>query len=182
MIKVFDDLIDLDLSKEIESIFLSESLPWIYNDHTSHIPVDEIKFPQVQELPQMVHPIIQDGNAISSFINPAMNVWNKLVQKNNLQVSFVLRVKLNLNMRQSESKVFGPHRDHDNPRFFSAIYYVNDTDGDTYFFEPDGKIIKQVSPKRGKIVFFPSNILHAGSSPTKHNRRVVINYIFSINS
>ena len=57
-----------------------------------------------------------------------------------------------------------------------CLYYVNNTDGDTFFF--NGKnIIKRVSPKKGRCVLFDGKIFHASSKPTKE-KRIVINYNF----
>ena len=61
------------------------------------------------------------------------------------------------------------------------LYYATDTDGDTYFYnDKEGKdIITQVSPKKGRIVFFDGNIWHSGSNTTK-DLRIVLNYNFLI--
>ena len=67
----------------------------------------------------------------------------------------------------------------------TAIYYVNDSDGDTLIFENDYtgedpgplRILKRVTPKAGTLIIFPSKLYHASSSPTK-GKRSVINFIF----
>ena len=46
---------------------------------------------------------------------------------------------------------------------FSFIYYVNNSDGNTYFFNKDNEIIESVEPREGRAVMFDSNISHAGS-------------------
>jgi len=56
-----------------------------------------------------------------------------------------------------------------------VLYYVNDSDGDTVFFDNDGKIVKTVSPTRGRIVFFDGSILHAAGIP-KNTHRCVVNF------
>ena len=58
------------------------------------------------------------------------------------------------------------------------LYYVNDSDGDTIFFNKNKKEIKRVKPKKGTGVLFKSNTLHAGSNPINSDKRMVINYIF----
>ena len=57
------------------------------------------------------------------------------------------------------------------------LYYVNDVDGDTIFFDENNNEIKRVSPKKGRCIFFNGSLLHTGSYPTK-NSRAIINYNF----
>ena len=54
------------------------------------------------------------------------------------------------------------------------LYYVNDADGDTCFFD-GGEIVRRVAPKRGRAVFFDGRIAHASSGPVETRFRVVIN-------
>ena len=74
-----------------------------------------------------------------------------------------------------------------------VLFYVTDTDGDTYFFE-DGddndplgysynsemeyKIIDRVTPKKNMMVVFDGLTTHASSYPTK-GQRITINYNFN---
>ena len=69
----------------------------------------------------------------------------------------------------------------------AAIFYVNDSDGDTIFYNvkredvPKDKDYRdleeydRVSPKANRLVIFNGNQLHTGSSPTKHKTRILIN-------
>jgi hypothetical protein len=50
---------------------------------------------------------------------------------------------------------------HKSSEDYSFILYLNDSDGDTLIYE--GKNIIPITPKRGKIVFFSSHLLHEGT-------------------
>jgi hypothetical protein len=63
----------------------------------------------------------------------------------------------------------------------SAIYYVNDSSGDTHFFNDDLKLIKKVSPKKGRGIIFNPTILHAGQSPIDSSLRFFIYMRFAKN-
>lgn len=56
-----------------------------------------------------------------------------------------------------------------------VLYYVNDADGDTVFFNEKNEIIKSVSPKRGRVVAFDGSISHGGGIP-KTGPRCAINF------
>ena len=68
-----------------------------------------------------------------------------------------------------------------NKKFISIIYYVHDTDGDTVFYNKEcKKIIKKVTPKKGRAVIFDSLIFHSYMRPVKSDKRVVINFIVNV--
>ena len=68
---------------------------------------------------------------------------------------------------------YAPHTDRPEEHL-GLIYYLNDSDGDTIFFEGDSEL-QRVSPKKGRIVIFDGNTLHAGGFPTD-NPRCIVNY------
>jgi hypothetical protein len=59
----------------------------------------------------------------------------------------------------------------------TILYYVNDSDGDTYFFDND-TCIKRVQPVKGTAAIYPSTTMHAGSTPVRTQTRSVINMVF----
>ena len=103
---------------------------------------------------------------------------------NNINYDNLIRIKANLNSNKTGYKKSSHqpiHNDTHLTGFKSLIYYVNDSDGDTIFFNDNLKEIKRVNPKKGKAVLFDSNILHCGSNPINTLNRVVINFIFEGN-
>ena len=59
-----------------------------------------------------------------------------------------------------------------------CLYYVDDSDGPTYFYDDDLNLIKEISPQKGLAVIFDGDILHAGSNPIMHPFRFAININF----
>jgi ectoine hydroxylase-related dioxygenase (phytanoyl-CoA dioxygenase family) len=74
------------------------------------------------------------------------------------------------------------------PGLLSMVYYVNDSDGDTFLFnefQNSNKVtevtLKQrVMPRKGRAVIFDSNRFHASSNPINNTSRFVINFTFKI--
>ena len=55
------------------------------------------------------------------------------------------------------------------------LFYLNDSDGDTYFYDKEHKIIDSVTPKGNRAVLFDGSILHSSSKPIEVARRIVLN-------
>lgn len=62
----------------------------------------------------------------------------------------------------------GPHQDSYDTTNWTFIYYVNDSTGDTAFYNEDGtQEIDRVEFKQGRCIWFPSWYPHAGLGPQK---------------
>ena len=72
-----------------------------------------------------------------------------------------------------------PHNSHVDQHFphIVALYYPNDSDGDTYFFDDNENVIHKEPVERGKMIVFDGKWKHSSSSPTKNIRfSLNINY------
>jgi hypothetical protein len=134
---------------------------------------------------QFVHYALLDGtpSEVLSLIRPMLYF---VEERLNRKISDVGRVKINCLTRNRNSFTKDnynvPHTDDPNPDLLSLIYYVNDSDGDTFFFnEAFGQtqngltLNARVSPLMGRAVIFDSRRFHAGSNPIESPSRFVIN-------
>lgn len=71
-----------------------------------------------------------------------------------------------------------PHVDLNFPHLV-VLYYINDADGSTKFFDQNGNVIKEVEPKKGRMVIFDGSIKHAAGIP-KTGHRGVVNFSIEI--
>lgn len=109
--------------------------------------------------------------------------------KFNLRIRNLHRVKFNILFQRPdapEGSYNHPHRDV-NAKSYSVIYYLNDSDGDTVFFNEvyDGveqpkslTIQSKNTPKANTAVLFDSRQLHASSQPKVTAARYAINIVF----
>ena len=58
------------------------------------------------------------------------------------------------------------------------LYYFNDSDGYTYFYDDSYNEILKIEPKQGRAIFFDGSILHAASNPANFPYRFVFNMDF----
>jgi hypothetical protein len=168
--KIIDNLLEPDVANNIESQLLSVNFPWYYQISTCNS--DEHRDINTVECPQFCHGFYYDGTTNSSY----WNLVKPIVDKAGFDISSVIRVKANL-MYCHPLYLFSshtmPHIDYPGLKTESLIYYVNDSDGDTFLIEEGHRI----TPKKNKAIVFDSFKLHAGSPPKEDKVRVVINVV-----
>jgi hypothetical protein len=114
-------------------------------------------------------------------------VISEITKRMNQQVVSIVNAHANLGLNLGEPFEGLPHTDANRisgndmeleteiDKRFTAIYYVDDSDGDTIFYDDDITEIFRVSPEKDKCVVFETNTFHSGSLPTKHSIRRVLN-------
>jgi hypothetical protein len=144
-----------------------------------------IKTEKTKDNFQFVH-VLRGNNEIFSpyydYINN--NLFNKFLEKHNIECNQVLRSKINLTTSLDEDVHQNPHVDSSSPHKV-FLYYVNDSDGDTIMFNEtyNGQqqpltIMDLITPEMGKAILFDGLTYHAPTSPKKTPFRIVINIDF----
>ena len=135
--------------------------PWYINE----IELGDSRFKQ------FCHIFYVDGKRNSDFtkfIEPILN---------NINYKYLRRVKLNL-IPQTNKIIEHPfHTDGDDNKLTTSLLYLNDNNGYTKF--KNKKIIKS---KRNRLVTFPSNMLHHGTSCSNKEFRIVLNIVYELQS
>ena len=207
LIEVYDNLLPDTFADKIYDLHTMGNFSWFYSPSTvlaRGIPTDnlEVNYKRVSngvtvgyrgdeighifnkdtvDTPYLVHSACYNGKPTSAHFDQLSEIVKHLdFEKVNYQV---YRIKSNLMFNVSGYKKtnYQPiHLDKITEGDKSLLYYVNDSDGDTLFFDNDLNVIKRVSPKKNTAILFDSNILHAGSNPIKSKKRIVINTIFKM--
>lgn len=138
---------------------------------------------------QFIHPILENNETISGIYNLVFPISLFLEKEIQRPIKNILRIKANCLIRDGfEEKYNPPHIDSaDAGNFWSLIYYVNDSDGDTIVFDksyPDSylelKILERFAPKAGNALLIRSNQYHSSSNPIQSQRRIILNHILEI--
>jgi hypothetical protein len=127
---------------------------------------------------------IHQGQLVSNDWMLIESIALTLVNKLGLERK-IASCKLNLtfpNPEFGEEDHFPAHYD-TTDRAIIAIYYVNDSDGDTLFFKERNdrglyEIDKRLTPKKGSLAYFNESVLHANYPPRKSRARCIINFNF----
>jgi len=197
-IYIIDNVIPEDKQDEIEQLFTSSRLAWVFHKDIALDPRD-IKDLGITKLTPGIGCNIKQH--LPKYLN--LNLLNrvKIIPE---QACLGIDKKLK-EIYQARSFMHFPiipelRKEYDNIHIdipFShlvVLYYVNDTDGDTFIFdkfadldnlksptinESESTIIKRVSPKKGRALLFDGRRYHSSSGPTK-DIRCIINFDIAI--
>jgi hypothetical protein len=172
---VIKNIISKDIAEQLENIIINPNFCWNWSNSSKHgrHPDGELS-----EDFQFIHNISKPSE-LYNYVEIILNKFQKITNK---KIKDIKRVKLNLLPRQKltdQGLSESIHIDSSEPNTLTIIYYVTDSDGDTVLYEGDN-IIKSVTPKRGSILYFPSNIKHRATPPTINKRRVVLNIVVEL--
>ena len=153
---------------------LSYELPWFYF-HDCAIGSDACKELGLKMNPYFSHTFLRDKQAGPYF---SKMPWNEIGKFIGLPNNKMIRAHNTLQYPRPDA-VGKPHNAHVDQNFphIVGLYYPNDSDGDTYFFDDDDNIIHTEPVERGKMIVFDGEWKHASSSPSKNIRLSLnINY------
>jgi hypothetical protein len=181
MLNIIDDFIKPRLQDEIENVLLNGNFPYYYLKESVNKNEcgfgDTMEDDNTLEIPQFYHMVVTDGRVNSEHHTVVSSVSSKLIDIVDVDC-FISRCKINLNTMDTrfKDKYHTPHIDNAYEEQITAIYYVNDSDGDTIFFDNAGNITDRITPKKGRLVWWKGRVFHAKSSPVETTQRVVINF------
>jgi len=175
MIKIIDNFIPINFNNKIKEDIKEGRLPFYYNE-------GNVKY---SKLSQFTHSCYnKTENQSSDYFNVIYPIVYFIEKEYNLTISELKRIKINIiTSKHLANKDLDTalHRDEEDPNYFSFLYYVNNSDGDTCFYNEDGTILQKVTPKENTGVLFNSNILHRATPPINTDARIVINILFKAN-
>jgi len=199
MIEIIDNALPESIFKELYNQVIDGDFPWyLTNDiNRSRLEGSEEENPGLCEdnnsisSYQFVH-ILYNLNSDIKIRSSYFNLFNKVIfnfLENKNMTGHLYRSKLNLltNLHKiKDNNLYNiPHVDIDIPHF-SVLLYLNESDGDTIFFNErnDGQktrpksvsIKERISPKRNRIVLSNGNF-HTSTNPINTDYRIVYNAV-----
>lgn len=190
-IKIIDKFLPQSLA-DIFEIYLTTRPAWLYTPHTSdpnETETDKLDS-NIYETSQFVHPIYKDGSQESDLYETMKSFLFFVEDKFQIRLASLMRIKANLlvpNGLNDPNLYHSPHIDDGDVNSFSILYYVNDSDGDTFFFNKtveqgpyNLKPIHKETPKKNTVILFPSKRFHSSSNPITSDKRIVINSVVGL--
>ena len=160
--KIEDNFLNQEEFDGLQNLFMRQCV-WSYNDGIDY-KEDKVKF-------QFVH-LIYGGNV------PHSSLYEKTFPiLEIIQPFIIVRIKANLLTRTSNIVENAFHVDINDlseeklKQWTTSIFYVNTNNGYTKF--EDGTKVESVA---NRMVTFPANIKHTGTSCTDKKTRIIINF------
>ena len=177
-ITIIEDFIPKDKQDELEAYVKDPKFP--YRFHKIHIYENGDK----EDL-QLTHHLMMYGENDVSPHFPIISPLYDTITKMFGSITF-FRAKVNCTFPAPGIPSYTPQEPHVDLKYedgrsiphLVCLYYINDSDGPTYFYSESGDIIEKIEPKKGTAVIFDGSIMHAGSNPVNFPFRFAFNINF----
>jgi hypothetical protein len=161
--KIEDNFLDQNMFDELQTLMMGCNIDWRYSSVIDYIEEGDTF--------QFIHIFYKDGVPCSQSLPKLNPILNKL------NVVAISRIKANLltktqNIVENEFHVdFEKVRGEKLKQWTTSILYMNTNNGYTKF--EDGTKVESVA---NRMVSFPANLKHTGTSCTDEKTRVIINF------
>lgn len=163
--KIIKNILDVTEAEYIKNIvFNNEHFPWYFlNDASIVAEKDTKKYAWSHNL--------FENNPQSNWFNSFELSIIKIIKYFNLDPSNLIRARLGMHTSKFKSEIGTRHVDQTIDHW-TILYYLNSSDGNTYFYDKKKVTIK---PEFNKAVMFDGSIKHSSSNPVKTIRRITLN-------
>jgi hypothetical protein len=194
MFQVIDNLASETLAGRLENMCKTEMF-WSFSPNTSGVDKEELLKLNVPganyDGPQygFAHWALHPNGETSHFFEKVFPLIYALEEKTGVIAKEVYRIRVALTTTVGKPVQHFPHVDLNKPHKV-LLYYVNDSDGDTFMFNetyspededllPNLTLKERVEPKRNRAILFDGLTYHNSSSPVNNNERYIINIDFN---
>ena len=189
------NFIPLSYQDELDRVVHQNNFPWFFMEDVTHH--NKAILNQIEEKNAgFFHQVYKDDEIKSdNLFQFVLPIYYLIQEKTPINIKELYRLRLgNIVRSVTDNHYHNPHIDYFTDHW-TALYYVNDSDGDTFIFnetnpkfseeydkelkkEKSWSIKKKISPQKGKLVLFNGKHYHASSSPKINSHRIVLTINF----
>jgi hypothetical protein len=184
-VTIIDQALPNPVQEAIKAAVINDKVCWYRQGRATYKEGEPRVFPVTPEsidLPQFTHAIYELTQPVSQLFSTMLPIVTAIPYT----IKRLIRIKMNLGVHaklDNENMHGMPHVDFTeiSEPLVTAIYYVNDSTGDTIIFnERLGSkgpltVKTRVAHKQGRLVVFDGSLLHAGNTPRTNASRVNVN-------
>jgi hypothetical protein len=159
----------------ISELVNGEFFPWYFNENQINGSSGK------DEYSGFTHCTIRGGEINSPYHKFTDKLLLEICRKENIQIKRICRSQFNLVLPivVDDVKIKNSiHTDSDDKNHLTCLVYLNDSDGDTIFYDVKENETDRITPEKFKYVIFESNKLHSASLPKINTKRLAINFVF----
>jgi|TARA_B100001094_G_scaffold332524_1_gene405017 hypothetical protein len=187
-VEIIDDFLDKSYFDYIANkVMCDDTFPWYYSDDSTYHSSKKFSINGDEKFTQGFSNLLINNDKSTCPLGDLIYPF-ALKVKSYLGAREVLRVRADMCMQNPEGATHGPHVDYPGQFHYSAILYINQTDGNTHIFnerdsgtQVDGDNInsftikESIEPKPNRLVVFDGRYIHSGCSPRDHKCRKLLN-------
>jgi len=193
MFQIIDNLVSEGFASRLENMCKAEVF-WGFDQTTSgideknsskyNVPGANYNGPQYG----FGHWALEPNGGTSVLFDKVLPLLYALEEKAEITIKEIYRIRIGLTTTVGKEVQHLPHVDLKQPHKV-LLYYVNDSDGDTFIFNetyspededsvPNLTLKERVQPKRGRAILFDGLTYHNSSKPVNNTARYIINIDF----
>jgi hypothetical protein len=187
-----DDVIPRLYQDQIESETTSEKMAWFFSRESARRVEVATSYGGFSHVAYRFNDQNASPSPLTALLLPLLFSY---CEKAGVPFKTLLRIRLGLFTQNTAGGPYhNPHVDFYLPHQ-NALYYVNDSDGDTFIFNEtyddvslersvdftrDGKFTtaRRISPKKGRMIGFDGKHYHASMHPVQSSHRIAIAFSF----
>ena len=187
-----DDVIPRLYQDQIEAETSSDKMAWFWTRESSRRVAVDASYGGFSHVAYRFNEPNAQPSTLTALLLPLLFSF---CEKAGVPFKSLLRIRVGMFTQNAAGGPYhNPHVDFYLPHY-NALYYVNDSDGDTFVFNEtydqvsleqsieytrDAKftVARRVSPKKGRIVGFDGRHYHASMHPMKSSHRIAIAFSF----
>lgn len=176
MYKIVENLISSEHQDLLESSVLNENTQWIFNrfaayKNKAYNVSDDVK----KNISSFRHVVLQNGIIHD---RQMFDLFKVIPERLGAKEIYNMICQLQLVSPATSAPI--KHVDmptHPVP-YYSAVYYINESDGPTVLYNHDGTELVRCEHERGKVIMFDGDLFHHASRPTT-DIRCIMNFCFN---
>jgi len=189
LLQRIEPLVPKSYSDNLLALTTGNDFPWYWNENTSGYEKSNSKDANFEGFQYgFYHMLYFDGQQRSALYDEFKPLLYFMEEKTGVSANSVYRVRAALNTWTPNDL---QHHAHTDAKYAHNVllYYVNDSDGDTFMYNEvheigsdeiptDFTLHSRYTPKQGDAVLFDGLRYHSSSKPKEHSKRIIINIDF----
>ena len=169
--RVIDDVMPVVMQDQLHEMVTTPEFNWSFLKDVTFSPKDTLANTMGKpKMPGLSHLAMNEYQQRTPVLQIMSSMILCMSEKAEQNPGNLYRVKFGMYLPLKDAPLHNNiHTDMKCPHTV-CLYYVNDADGDTFFFDKNREIIDRITPKKGRMVVFDGLVHHASSMPSKDYR------------